>query len=644
MTLYFQNPWFLAGLLAITLPWLLKWYQTRNARTVLWGAMQFLEATLVREAARVRKQDRWQLLVRMAIVATTVLAIAKPVWAPKKLDSPILGQPYLLLLFDDSYSMQLHDAERLQFEVAQQQALHWMDEQHPETHYSVLTFSDVARLGEHIKSVAVYRNAEAAQEALRRLRPSYRADTFADILPIIQDLLRTRAEPVKQVCVFTDGQRHAWQNAKLNTVSPDTNLRLILPTKRPIDNLGITKLGVARKSYAVGESVRLTCDVANTGTVGHKQAWVKFAVEHLETGVSQTIASQHAEAKRSATQTFQQTHVFREPGLYAIQATLPPDDLLIDNQRHTLVEILPSFRVLLVGPHIFYLQTALAPKETGVVHTSTAPDIPTSLEPMRNDSGVVPVDGHAYSAVVVTRPWSVTEGRILGEYLNEGGVVWVCLGPEFQVEFEQDLPWLPVIIEGTKRSVRNIDSAQIEQSWELAPKPESQVLVADLDGNALAVKGDYGSGSCIVVGTTMGPPWSDWHIQPSFLPWIHETLRGIWSRAYRSYEWEVGISPSSVLPDSDIGLLEWPEEPGVYRLASDDPFVLNPPAEEADLDVLPLVWFWQHWPEVEAYISSSDQLSFVRQSYALWPWMWGIALFLACYEVWMSRVRPPEPD
>ncbi len=641
MSLHFQHSWLLFGLIGVALPWLFRWLQTRNPHYVRWAAMQFLEQTIIREAARVRKQNRWRLFIRMAIIGFMVLALAGPVWAPRRL--PLLGpgEQYVLLLFDDSYSMRVQDADRTQFEIAKQQALRWMDQQPSQTHYGILTFSDIMRLGEHTASAATYTDTKSARNALRQLQPSFRADTFAEILPVLQNLLRTRPEPVKQVCVFTDGQRRSWSGAKLSSLSQEASIRLILPTRRQIDNLSLVRFESSRRVYAVGEPASFTCEVANTGTMDHEQTWLKLVIGSGEHEVGETVASIPMEVPTGERKTIHLPYQFQQPGFYPVTATLGSDDLSVDNERYTLVEIVPYFRVLCVGPSTRYVALALSPDDSSPIRAELADDVPQSLSNLienRKDSTFV--DGIRYDAVVITRPWDMTDARILTDYLRGGGILLVFLGPEFSVPFDQELEWIPAGLGAPIEESRTLNEAEIQRSWELLIQPDSQILLADSQDKPLVVRRDYGQGSVFYVGTSAGPPWNHWHIQPDFLPWLHRTLRDAWERNRSRPIWEIGGTPAVRMPDpstSPSGLLEWPEEPGIYSIPSIGTIILNPDAREMDLRAFNLVWFWQYWPEVEAFASSDDQLSFVRQTYALWPWLWVLTMSLACYEVWISR-------
>src|SRR5262249_33101948 len=105
MTFGFLNALMLVGLAGVAIPVLIHLLNRRRFDTVDWGAMQFLQISQ-RTRRRLLLDDWLLLLLRMALIAVLVLALAAPYVA-----SPVLAnlgaQPQrdVVLLVDGSYSM-----------------------------------------------------------------------------------------------------------------------------------------------------------------------------------------------------------------------------------------------------------------------------------------------------------------------------------------------------------------------------------------------------------------------------------------------------------------------------------------------------------------------------------------------------------
>ena len=75
-----QNPWAWIGLLTLALPVLVHLFSRRPARVEPFPSLRFLDVSRLLPTRRTRLTDRVLLLVRMAIVAMAVAALAQPLW------------------------------------------------------------------------------------------------------------------------------------------------------------------------------------------------------------------------------------------------------------------------------------------------------------------------------------------------------------------------------------------------------------------------------------------------------------------------------------------------------------------------------------------------------------------------------------
>src|SRR4051794_3243436 len=103
MNIHLGNLGVLLGLFALAVPIVLHLLQRRRFDTLDWGAMQFLPDSIA--AQRKRWLDEILLmLVRMAMIALIVIALA----SPTSVGSWLLGDPAgqeVVIVLDGSYSM-----------------------------------------------------------------------------------------------------------------------------------------------------------------------------------------------------------------------------------------------------------------------------------------------------------------------------------------------------------------------------------------------------------------------------------------------------------------------------------------------------------------------------------------------------------
>jgi len=73
-----QSPWAWAGLFVLAVPLLIHLFTRHTARVQPFPALRFFDSTLLRPVRRTRIQDLLLLLVRMAVLAAAVAALAQP--------------------------------------------------------------------------------------------------------------------------------------------------------------------------------------------------------------------------------------------------------------------------------------------------------------------------------------------------------------------------------------------------------------------------------------------------------------------------------------------------------------------------------------------------------------------------------------
>ncbi|MDP3920489.1 MAG: BatA domain-containing protein [Candidatus Omnitrophota bacterium] len=118
LPLFFQSPWFLAGLVSLTLPFLLLLTKSRTYRTTSFSSVDFLR-TVTQRASRVIEMKRLiLLLVRMMLLALLAAAFALPFTYKNAFFSQSASRDHLIVVLDRSYSMSYRDRDVSLFEKA----------------------------------------------------------------------------------------------------------------------------------------------------------------------------------------------------------------------------------------------------------------------------------------------------------------------------------------------------------------------------------------------------------------------------------------------------------------------------------------------------------------------------------------------
>ncbi|MFN3486786.1 MAG: BatA domain-containing protein, partial [Planctomycetota bacterium] len=140
----FLNGILLAGAAALAIPVLIHLFHKSRFRVVPWGAMHLLESVLRRNSRRVRLEQLLLLAVRASIPVVLALCMARPVLTGL---APLLGEARssVVLLLDDSYSMEAGTGGRTNFQEAQDVAARILEQLPPGSEAAVVPLSGGAR-------------------------------------------------------------------------------------------------------------------------------------------------------------------------------------------------------------------------------------------------------------------------------------------------------------------------------------------------------------------------------------------------------------------------------------------------------------------------------------------------------------------
>ncbi len=409
----FLQPIMLLGLLGVLAPILIHLLNRRRARVVPWGAMRFLLASMAARNHRILLEELLLLLVRCLVVALLVLAMARPLlaaassvpwpvvmvcggaavvalgaagafwsypvrrglflavsafflaiavtagvadeWFRRQSHMPAGGRRDVIFILDASRSMSLTPAGGRR--------------------------SNYSRAVEELRATAAnMRPGDAAGliqagPAPRALvpRPTYdRADLAAAIRDLDQPIggrmdvpqallaalsaLESGRNAVRQIVMFTDGQRNGWQIDNDETwrflerrfAALPLRPRLLvrrLPPPRIIRNVTLADLTFSRTVIGTDREVGITAKVTNTGTVPVRPAAIELSV--AGTTVARKLFRTSLPA--GAAQSVELRYHFRTSGRFVVSARVAvADDLPADDTCRRVVRVLDALPVLLV--------------------------------------------------------------------------------------------------------------------------------------------------------------------------------------------------------------------------------------------------------------------------------------------------------
>ncbi len=472
---------------AASVPIIIHLLNRKRFRIVTWAAMRFLLAAQRQNRRRMRLEQILLLAVRTLLVLLVVLAMASVMpwaeafWSWIGLDGGAApaahaGRTHKILVLDGSFSMALKKKgeDKTAFDRARDRAVAIIKGSPRGDSFSVLLMAGPAprRVGTKPSP-----KKDSVIDALVKLpgHPHGNADVPATLLAVEQILGESAGRfTATEVYFISDLQRTTWlpglsretveeparkkgEPGEGPTANPlrhlqDRALKVFVDVGHDdVDNLAVTDLRLEVPFVITGFRMPISATVKNYGSRDRHGAWAELLVSKA----GQTPAGkdfprldphpaerQPFDLNRDEQVTLNFDYRFKEPGEYAVQVRLQPDDLSVDDSRAMIVTVKKSIKVLLVNGKpdretfegsADYLRKAFNPNDEGQladlpVLSRVEPRVVTEAEFADLDER----DLEQYDGIFfcdVARP-DQTEVRRLKFHLRRGGGVVFGLGPQ----------------------------------------------------------------------------------------------------------------------------------------------------------------------------------------------------------------------
>ncbi|MFP4056522.1 MAG: BatA domain-containing protein [Candidatus Brocadiia bacterium] len=485
----FINPYMLFGLLGVAVPILIHLLNRYRHKEIDWAAMELLRRALVVRARRIRIEDILILLLRCLAVALLALAMARPTL--KASAGSLLGDEEVgvVVAVDASYSMGHRpgvSSGPSRFDRALEtlrRITKTLDPGDPVT----LVFLGSRKPQPALANVGY--DAQRVDRLLAKAEPLAEGLNVDVCLDELDTLVREIKAPVRECYIISDAQSSAWgdlsDEAKtaLERIAQRANLFFLPTGSAGTENLAVTRFALAPLMVRQGAMARCKAEVRNFGRQPRANVPVSLYIGESGNPVDQrTIPKIEPGEARSILL----SSPFRTTGDVRLRAGLEPDPLGIDNSRHAVAHVRERIRVLLVDGEpsdrpdaceTHFIRSALAPRRTdprrAPLQVRTIPWVALRTERLAN-----------YHVVVLANVPGVreTEARALYEFVQQGGGLFVFLGPKtipgaFDTRMEYDgTALLPLELESLA------DRRQDGRSWAFEALLSDHPLASPLVG------------------------------------------------------------------------------------------------------------------------------------------------------------------
>ena len=536
----------LFGLFALAIPVLLHLLQRRRHDILDWGAMQFLPDSISTQRRR-WLDEILLMLVRMAIIAILVLALATPISTSSWLG--FLGDHStrdIVLVLDGSYSMDVRVKDQARpWDEALRRARELIDEAPSSARVSIL----IARQ----PPVFVHEDFSHGFDDAIDVSPRGNADIPVALSQAWNHLQTHSTAAAKEIVVLTDGQRHGWadrgtlsaldnlgqkwhadaESARHNGVAIPS-LRVVkvgadLPVKLP--NYALAPLRPSRGIVRIGQKVSFQSALLldDFATYQRPRA-IKVVIDGKEK--ERLSLPEKLELKQGQVPlAFEQR--FDKEGQHVVSLVVEADDALAaDNEQHVVVEVVKELPILILDG-----DARLAPESSSFFLKQAL-----SAKQVMPQSALQAADLAKPALIVLADVPQLSAGQIkaIDDFLAGGGGLLIAAGPrvalakDFYNEklYQKGLGWLPAMLgevgtskDGVQPEARKFQHPALElfratpdsmkdlrfPKWlqaEIGPKDRATVIASFSNGAPFLIEKKHKNGRVILCTVPFDRRWA----------------------------------------------------------------------------------------------------------------------------------------
>ena len=551
---FFLNPAFvLPGIALVAVPVIIHLLNRLRYKRVRFAAMEFLLHSQQRNRRRLLLEQLLLLLLRMAAVALIAFLLARPYFDASQLLILQGEKAHHVILVDDSGSMQDRWGETTAYKSALDVARRIVQDGTARPGTQQLTWLWLSRPAEPLFTQAALDPPllSELEAKLEGARPTARQLDLAAGLQAAAEQLRQPAA-AKHLHVIADYRAPDWgvnsavAQAFKDLAAQGIDVHLLRAVPEQHSNLGVLELSGQTHVVAANVPMRLTAKIKNFGNQVAKQ--VRLAIIQDGQPLPMGVIIDELEAGAEVARNFDV--VFPAPGDHQIKVLLPPDSLENDNARYLAVNVAAANPVLIITGNLqdgeaLYAQDALAPA-AGL--TGFAPTI-ENVEFLRRQSLQKFV-----SIYLVNVPEIPADAlKVLEEYVAQGGGLAWFMGPGVRTAFYNEklyrageglfpvplvtfsdlssdptnpLPDLKLTDHPLFRAFQGqdnpfVDSVKVSRyfgvpvDWQ--PPAHIRVIARLRNQAPLFLEHRYGKGAVLTCLTSVGPSWTNWATNPSYV-------------------------------------------------------------------------------------------------------------------------------
>lgn len=522
-------PWFLLGLAAVAIPVFVH-LTHRERKTVLrFPSLMFLERIPYQAVRRQRLRNLLLFALRCAAVALLALAFARPFLARASvLPGASAGARDVVILLDRSYSMAYGD----HWERARAAATQIVNALDGEDRATIVYFDESASA-----TGALTGDKAALRAAIDSARPTAGGTRYDAALRLAGRILGDTARERREAVLISDAQRAGWNGRELPPLPAGAAFSQVNVGDGPTADVAVTRVDVRQDSG--GAATAVSAMLANRSAEPVSARTVTLEVN------GRTIQSLDTDIPPNGSAVARFDPLPLPEGVSRASVRSEADALVPDDVFHFTLTRAASLPVLVLGSSgsssgsAVYIRNALGIGERPAFGVTVSRGSQLSRDALRN-TRLVLLDDAPFPGG--------NAGRLLAEYVDGGGGLIVALGahsrpddwpdaaaqliprPSEQIDrldsHGATLGFVdrthPIFDDFSGPNGGDFSSARFYRYWSVTPAPGDRELARFDDGRAALIERRVGAGRVLLLTSALDGVWSDFPIQPTFLPVLRE--------------------------------------------------------------------------------------------------------------------------
>ena len=541
MSLNFSAPFFLFGLMGMSIPILIHLLTRRQQKHVRFSAVYLLLQSQKRSIKKSNPNRLLLLLLRCLGIALFSLALAGPFFSSADSESFRSNTPSsYVFIIDDSFSMRSHLKEKTLFESAIQFLSNLLRQIPEGSEFSLVLASHPAYTEQDWMT-----QKSNFEKLIQGLQPSYQTTDIAHALEKAAKLLDSASNKDRRLILLTDLDKNGWDKEDFSTVenSLDTPLQVYdfstLAMKK--NQMSVENIETRQEFLTRSRILKIKTTIKNYSKSNQRLPVSLVIDEKIKKEVFVDVP-----AGQSITREF--SIPLRNGDAIRGKIKAGEDALPTDDIRYFSHQPNQNIKVLLVDgdpgtvshqSESFYLERALNPFSVSISHIN--PIVSTLAElPLRNLAD--------FSVVIFANVRELPVGyeMELENFVLRGGALIFGMGDQVDAKYYNEKlgNLLPVTLEAVQKfdkthllfknnehPVMRAFSAQMIKEMQEIPfysifsiqvRDQKSFKIASwfTNKNPAIVEFDSGKGKVILFLSSLDRDWNDFPIQPTFLPWI----------------------------------------------------------------------------------------------------------------------------